>query len=142
MIPDHADFSDMLAHWAAERPDAADARMLAELVRTDRHNHRRVAGDSVAAEGLKVLARAHQTLIWDRSRAVARLRSSLREYFPAALTTFPVLDDRDALAVLVRAPTPDLAKRLSLAKIGSALRAGGRKRNIDIRAAQIAEGSH
>ena len=60
----------------------------------------------------------------------------------AALTTFPDLDDRDALAVLVRAPTPDLAKRLSLAKIGSALRAGGRKRNIDIRAAQIAEGSH
>ena len=21
-IPDHADFSDMIAHWAAERPDA------------------------------------------------------------------------------------------------------------------------
>ena len=122
------------------KSDQADARMLAELVRTDRHNHRRVAGDSVAAEGLKVLARAHQSLIWDRNRAVARLRSSLREYFPAALTTFPDLDDRDALAVLGRAPTPEMAKRLSLAKIGSALRAGGRKRNIDTRAAQIAEG--
>jgi len=122
------------------KSDAADAKMLAELVRTDRHNHRQVAGDSGAAHGVKILARAHQNLIWDRTRAVGRLRSSLLEYFPAALSTFNDLSDRDTLAVLARAPTPGEAKRLSPAKIRTALRAGGRQRNIDTRAAEIAKG--
>jgi transposase len=122
------------------KSDAADAKMLADLVRTDRHNHRRVAGDSDIAEGVKVLARAHQSLIWDRARAVARLRSSLLEYFPAALSTFDDLGDRDALAVLAKAPTPAEARALALGRIRSALRAGGRQRNIDTRARQIAEG--
>jgi transposase len=122
------------------KSDAADAKMLAELVRTDRHNHRQVAGDSGAVQGVKILARAHQNLIWDRTRAVARLRSSLLEYFPAALSTFGDLSDRDTLAVLARAPTPGEAKGLSPAKIRTALRGGGRQRNIDSRAAEIAKG--
>ena len=46
------------------KSDPGDAKLLAELVRTDRHNHRPVAGDSDLAEGVKVLARAHQNLIW------------------------------------------------------------------------------
>ena len=122
------------------KSDPGDAKMLAELVRTDRHNHRQVAGDSALAEGIKVLARAHQNLIWDRTRATNRLRCSLREYFPAALDTFAELADRDTLAVLSKAPTPAEATALSLGKIRSALRAGGRQRNIDTRAQQIAEG--
>ena len=121
------------------KSDPGDAKMLAELVRTDRHNHRLVAGDSDLAESIKVLARAHQNLIWDRTRATNRLRSSLREYFPAALDTFDDLADRDALAVLVKAPTPAQAKALSVAKIRTALRAAGRQRNIDTRARQIAD---
>ena len=52
------------------------------------------------AEGIKILARAHQSLVWERTRATNRLRSSLREYFPAALDTFAELADRDTLAVL------------------------------------------
>jgi transposase len=122
------------------KSDPGDAKMLAELVRTDRHNHRQVAGDSDLAEGIKVLARAHQNLIWDRTRATNRLRSSLREYFPAALDTFSDLADRDTLAVLAKAPTPAAAKALPLGKIRAALRAGGRQRNIDKRARQIADG--
>jgi transposase len=124
------------------KSDPGDAKMLAELVRTDRHNHRRVAGDSDLAESIKVLARAHQNLIWDRTRATNRLRCSLREYFPAALDTFDDLADRDTLAVLAKAPTPAMAKALSVAKIRTALRAGGRQRNVDTRAHQIAEGLH
>jgi transposase len=122
------------------KSDPGDAKMLAELVRTDRHNHRQVAGDSAVAEGIKILARAHQNLIWDRTRATNRLRCSLREYFPAALDTFAELADRDTLAVLAKAPTPTQAKALSLAKIRSALQAGGRQRNLDARAQQIAAG--
>ncbi len=122
------------------KSDPGDAKMLGELVRTDRHNHRPVAGDSDLADSVKVLARAHQNLIWDRTRATNRLRSSLREYFPAALATFDDLADRDTLAVLAKAPTPAAAKALPLGKIRSALKAGGRQRNIDTRARQIVEG--
>lgn len=124
------------------KSDPGDAKMLAELVRTDRHNHRRVAGDSAVAEGIKVLARAHQTLIWERTRATNRLRCSLREYFPAALDTFDELADRDTLAVLAAAATPTEAARLGTAKVRSVLRRAGRQRNLDTRAETIAAGLH
>ena len=122
------------------KSDPGDAKMLAELVRTDRHNHRRVAGDSDLAEGIKVLARAHQNLIWERTRHTNRLRSALREYFPAAVSTFDSLADRDTLAVLAKAPAPKVAARLTPGQVRSALKAGGRTRNIDTRAQAIVEG--
>ena|SRR5215211_6149584 len=103
------------------KSDAGDAKVLADLVRTDRHNHRALAGDSPEVDAIKVLARAHQNLIWARIRHTNALRSALREYYPAALEAFDDLADRDALAVLGRAPTPGAAARLSLSKIRSAL---------------------
>ena len=75
-------------HISGAKSDAGDAKLLADLVRTDRHNHRPIAGDSVEAEAIKVLARAHQSLIWARTRHTLRLRSALREYYPAALEAF------------------------------------------------------
>jgi Transposase/Transposase IS116/IS110/IS902 family len=71
------------------KSDRGDAKVLADLVRTDRHLHRRhVAGDSPQAEAVKVLARAHQTLIWTRQRQTSQLRGALREFYPGALTAF------------------------------------------------------
>jgi transposase len=67
------------------KSDRGDAKVLADLVRTDRHNHRQVAGDSPLAEAVKVLARAHQSLIWARQRHVNALRSALRGFYPGAL---------------------------------------------------------
>src|SRR5271156_2052609 len=125
-------------HISGAKSDASDAKLLADLVRTDRHNHRPIAGDSEQAQAIKVLARAHQNLIWARTRHTNGLRSALREYYPAALEAFDDLADRDALAVLGRAPTPADAARLSLAKIRSALKHAGRQRNIDARAQHIA----
>src|SRR5712671_384614 len=101
-------------HVSGAKSDAGDAKLLADLVRTDRHNHRMVAGDSPDAEAIKVLARAHQNLIWARNRHTNALRSALREYYPAALHAFGDLSDRDALAVLGRAPTPTQAAHLSM----------------------------
>jgi hypothetical protein len=49
------------------KSDPGDAAVMAELARTDRHHHRRIAGDSELAEAIKVLARAHQSLIWTRN---------------------------------------------------------------------------
>jgi transposase len=119
------------------KSDPGDAKVLADMVRTDRHNHRPVAGDSETVEALKVLARAHQSMIWSRSRQTNALRSTLREFYPAALVAFEDLASGDALEVLKLAPTPSLGEGLSISKIASALSRGGRKRRIDERTAEI-----
>ena len=120
------------------KSDRGDAKVLADLVRTDRHNHRQVAGDSDLAEAVKVLARAHQSAVWSRQRQVNALRSALREYYPAALAAFGTdLAASDAVAVLAIAPTPDAGRTLSRAKIAAALRRAGRQRNTEQRAREI-----
>ena len=49
------------------KSEPVDAKLLADLVRTDRHNHRPLAGDSPDVEAIKVLARAHDKFsIWAR----------------------------------------------------------------------------
>jgi transposase len=124
-------------HVSGGKSDASDAKLLADLVRTDRHNHRPIAGDSLDAEAIKVLARAHQSLIWARTRHTNAMRSALREYYPAALLAFEDLAHGDALGVLGRAPTPEQGAHLDLPAIQSALKRGGRKRNIATRAREI-----
>ncbi|MDP8928958.1 MAG: IS110 family transposase [Actinomycetota bacterium] len=120
------------------KSDGGDAKVLADLVRTDRHLHRRVAGDSDLVEAIKLTARAHQSLIWTRQRQINQLRSALREYYPGALVAFGTdLGHPDALAVLTKAPTPELGRQLSTAQITSALRRAGRVRNLEARAAAI-----
>lgn len=121
------------------KSDSGDAKVLADMVRTDRHNHRLVAGDTPEAEAIKTLARAHQNLIWERKRHVNRLRSALREYYPAALEAFDDLAHGDALGVLRRAAHPETGARLSVNQIKTALKKGGRRRNLDQKAAQVQE---
>ena len=113
------------------KSDAADAHLLAEIVRLDRAHHRPVAEHTDLGEAIKLTARTHQSLIWDRSRHVARLRSTLREYFPAALLAFEDLDAPDALELLARAPDPDQAARLSAAAIAASLNHAHRRRVED-----------
>jgi transposase len=124
-------------HVSGAKSDASDAKLLADLVRTDRHNHRSIAGDSPDAEAIKVLARAHQSLIWTRTRHTNALRSALREYYPGALVAFEDLAHGDALGVLGRAPTPEQGANLSLTAIQAGLKRGGRQRNIAARAREI-----
>ncbi len=124
-------------HVSGAKSDAGDAKLLADLVRTDRHNHRTVAGDSTSAEAIKVLARGHQNLIWSRNRQTNALRSALLEYYPAALDAFDSLHERDAVAVLGRAASPGEASHLSAAAIRGILKKAGRQRNIESRALQI-----
>ena len=104
------------------RSDRGDAHMLADMVRTDSHQLRAVAGASPGAEAVKVVARAHKTLIWERTRQVQRLRHQLREYFPAALAAFEDLDAPDALELLARAPDPARGARLTRAQVSAALK--------------------
>ena len=117
------------------KSDAADAHTLADMVRTDAHQLRTMAGDSPDAEAVKVVARARKTLIWERTRQTQRLRHALREYFPAALEAFDDLDAADTLELLGKAPDPTAA-RLSRAQISAALRRA-RRRDIDTKTTRI-----
>jgi transposase len=118
------------------KSDAGDAHALADMVRTDSHQLRPVAGDSPEAEGIKVLARTHKTMIWERTREVQRLRHQLREYFPAALEAFEDLDAPEALELLAKAPEPARAAKLTRAQVSAALKRAGR-RNITERATTV-----
>jgi transposase len=109
------------------KSDQGDSHMLADMVRTDSHQLRPAAGDSPEAEAVKVVARAHKTLIWDRTRQVQRLRHQLREYFPAALEAFEDLDAPDALELLARAPDPARAAKLTRAQVAAALKRARRR---------------
>jgi hypothetical protein len=121
------------------KSDPGDAHVLAEIVRLDRAHHRPAAGDSDTGEAIKLVARSHQTMIWERTRHVLRLRSTLREYFPAALDTFADRDEPEVLELLAAAPDPDRAARLSKAKITGALKRA-RRRNVGARAVQLQTG--
>ena len=118
------------------KSDAADAHTLADMVRTDSHQLRPVAGDSAQAEAVKVVSRAHKTLIWERTRHTQRLRQALREYFPAALEAFEDLDAADTLQLLAAAPDPATAAKLTITQISAALRRA-RRRNLTAKAAAI-----
>jgi Transposase/Transposase IS116/IS110/IS902 family len=119
------------------KSDPGDAKMLADLVRTDRHNHRQVAGDSDGAEAIRIMARGHQNLIWTRNRHTNALRNSLLEYYPAALAAFDDLASKDCVSVLAKAPTPVLGAKLTIGQIEAILRRGGRQRHIARRAGEI-----
>jgi hypothetical protein len=119
------------------KSDPGDARVLADMVRTDAHQHRPVAADSDLAEAIKLIARSHQSAIWSRRRLANQVRSALREYYPAALAAFDDLTSSDAVEVLAIAPSPEQGRSLSRSKIASALRRGGRQLNIDTRANAI-----
>ncbi|MET8352677.1 IS110 family transposase [Micromonospora sp. NPDC005206] len=118
------------------KSDAADAHMLADMVRIDSHQLRSVAGDTAEAEAVKVVTRMHKTLIWERTRAGQRLRHALREYFPAALEAFEDLDAAETLELLAKAPDPASAARLSTAQISAALKRA-RRRHIAEKTATI-----
>jgi transposase len=120
------------------KSDAGDAHVLADTVRTDAHQLRPAAGDSADAEGIKVLARTHKTLIWERARQVQRLRHQLLEYFPAAVQAFADLAAPDALELLGKAPDPARAARLTRAQVAAALKRARRHHAPDKATAIVA----
>ncbi len=110
------------------KSDAADAHTLADMVRTDRHQLRPIAGDSDLAEAIKVV---DKTLIWERTRHTLRLRHALREFFPAALVAFADLTGTDALELLGKAPDPAAGARLTITQITTALKRARRRHLAD-----------
>ena len=123
------------------KSDAGDAHVLADMVRTDAHQLREAAGDSPEVAGIKVLARTHKTMIWERTRETQRLRHQLREYFPAALEAFADLAAPDTLELLAKAPGPARARRLTRAQISAAMKRA-RRRDIPAKATTVLAALH
>ena len=73
--------------WAGDHHDIAvvdrDGRLLARRRISDD-----AAGLAQLAQAIAVLARAQQDAVWDRTTAHNKLRSHLREYYPAFLAAF------------------------------------------------------
>jgi transposase len=126
---------------ARKKSDAGDALVLAHILRTDMPAHRPLPVDSELAQAIAVLARAQQDAVWERTCAHNKLRSLLREYYPAILAAFA--DKRDGLlrpearAVLAAAPTPAAGAALTKPQLRSALKRAGRQRGIETEAARI-----
>jgi transposase len=126
---------------ARKKSDAGDALVLAHILRTDMAAHRPLPADSELAQAIAVLARAQQDAVWERTCAHNKLRSLLREYYPALLEVFA--DKRDGLlrpearTLLATAPTPRAAAMLTATQLAALLRQAGRQRNIDTEAQRI-----
>ncbi len=122
---------------AGNKSDRRDAVMLANVVRTDRHQLRPLRGDSEPALEIRARARAHLRAIQLQNQLRNQLRSQLLEFYPAVLPLLAADDLRDALAVLSIAPSPTLGRMLSRSKLESTLRRHGRQRNVAHRAQQF-----
>lgn len=112
---------------AGGKSDPGDAVVLANVLRTDRHNHRPLPMLSDEALAVKALARQHQEAIWAMHQTISRLRSVLLEFFPQALQAFPKLKHHAATTILAAAPTPAAAAKLTTRRVEALLHRCGRR---------------
>lgn len=112
---------------AGGKSDPGDARVLADILRTDVHRHRVMPRMSANALAIKALTRQHQEAIWAEHQTISRLRSVLLEFYPQALQAFPNLKHKAALAVLAAASTPTQGKQLSRRSLVTLLHRCGRR---------------
>lgn len=124
------------------KSDALDAIVLANILRTDRHAHRTLPGDSEQARAVAVLARAQQHAVWDRVQVHNQLRQLLGDFYPAALAAFAgtgraTLDSPAARTILTAAPTPQHARALTVERLGALLVQAGRQRGVDREARRL-----
>ncbi|MEE1767026.1 IS110 family transposase [Streptomyces sp. JV185] len=128
---------------ARKKSDAVDAAALANILRTDMAAHRPLPADSELVQAIAVLARAQQDAVWARGQAQNKLRSQLREFYPAILDAFARhkhgLCSREARSILAAAPTPTMAEKLTRRRLQSLLKQAGRIRGIQTEAERLHE---
>jgi transposase len=126
---------------AGRKSDHGDSFVLANVLRTDLHAHRPLPADTELAQAIAVLARAQQDAVWDRTQAHNKLRSHLREYYPAFLAAFAPLKGGimrpEARVILAAAPTPADAAQLTVPQLRGLLRKAGRSRGTGTEATRL-----
>ena len=119
------------------KSDPGDARVLAELARTDGHNHRPDRRRQRAGRGGQGPGPGPSVDDLDPPAPDQPAALDAAGVLPGRSDAFDDLASGDALAVLAVAPTPALGRGLSRSKIAAALRRGGRQRRVEERAAEI-----
>ena len=131
---------------ARKKSDAGDAFVLANILRTDLLAHRPLPADTDLARATRVLARAQQDAVWDRTALILRLRSLLREYYPGMLTALVHIKDTLASPVgwtlLSATPDPAAAAELTEDDIAVLLVKAGRSRGISAAAQHFHQALH
>jgi transposase len=108
---------------AGAKSDAADAYMLADLLRTDGHRFRGLRPLSDETRALRVLVRTRDDLVTLRVAVANQLRALVESGWPGAARLFAEIDSPIALAFLRRYPTPQSAARLGAKRLAAFLAA-------------------
>jgi len=105
------------------KSDAIDARLVADIGRSDFRRLRRLVPDSEHMRELKILCRDQDALLEQTTRLRNQLTATLKEYYPVALELFSDPTLPVALAFLQAYPTLEAARRASLSKLVAFLKA-------------------
>lgn len=105
------------------KDDYFDAYVLANVLRTDRHNYRPVSFGSDLVRELKILTQDREALVNTRTRLSNQLRACLKTYYPVACELFSALLIPVALEFLKTFPTLDAARRCPRQKMIEFLKA-------------------
>lgn len=107
---------------AGAKSDAADALLLADVLRTDRHRLQPLVPDSDATIVLRALSRTRKDLQKARVALCNQLTAQLERCFPGAVGLFADLHSATAIAFLRRYPTSQAAAELTQATLTAFLR--------------------
>lgn len=119
---------------SGKKDDFFDAVVLANILRTDRHNHKPLVPDSSLCRNLKILTHQYESLSRMKRRVINQIISTLKEYYPVALNIFSKIDQPITIAFLKKFSTPEKFSKLTTEKIKRFLkkhRYPGRKRKTD-----------
>ena len=97
--------------------DAADAYLLADLLRTDAHRWTALSPQSDSIRALRALVRSRDDLVATRVGLGNQLYSTLEAFWPGAARIFADITSPIGLAFLRRYPSPTKAARLSEAHL-------------------------
>ena len=106
---------------ARAKSDPGDARLLADLVRTDGGRFRRLRPTDEPTARLRRLVRSRDELRDARTALANQLRALLEEAWPGAAEIFARVDSPIALAFLERYPSPRAARGLGEARLAGFL---------------------
>ena len=110
------------------KDDRRDALVLADSLRTDRRAFRRLSVEEPSAIELREASRLGEVLTVQKVGIENRLRECLQRFYPQALELSKDLDRLWFLAILAKAPSPELARKLRPATIKRLLKNSRMKR--------------
>jgi transposase len=106
---------------AGAKDDTRDARVLADLIRTDGHQYRPIRIDSPELKELQILVRDREALVALRIRIENQITTCLKSYYPRALECFCRLDQPSTIQFLRAFPTPEAFTKASLSHLEKVL---------------------